>query len=314
VPLRSGKTLREDFYDGMLHPPRSLPAKYFYDQVGSSLFDKICDSPEYYPTRTESRLLKEISSELIGLVKPGCITEFGSGTARKTRFILDACQNIRCHPVYNPVDVCAEVLVESSEDLRKQYDWLTVNPLVGDYTMGFLNFPHLSDRNLFVFLGGTIGNFSETDSLRFLSELRQAMSEGDSLLIGADRVKSPKILHAAYNDAEGITAKFNLNLLNVLNRRLGASFQIENFAHYALYNPITCQIEMYLMSMQQQTVEFNSIDESILFGKGDCILTEVSRKFTRESLESLMVSAGFQVRKHFEVNKPEFSLVLAEPS
>lgn len=311
LPTRAIRSLIEDVENSMLDAPRSLPAKYFYDERGSLLFDKICDSPEYYPTRIESDLLKEVAVDVIGTSKPECILELGSGTSRKTRHLLDACSSSQYFPAYTPVDVCDEILVASQDALEKEYGWLKVNAMVGDYTGGLGNLPRTFERNLFVFLGGTIGNFSTEEANTFLSELRKSMTAQDLLLIGADRVKEPDILHAAYNDGEGITAEFNLNLLEVLNRELDADFNIAEFQHYAYYNPLLSQIEMHLVSMRDQKIRMGSLDKEIHFSEGDHILTEISRKFTRAELEKLLVDAGFRIEKHYESAEMKFSLVLA---
>lgn len=304
----------KDFWHGMSKNPKSIPAKYFYDDVGSRLFDKICDVPEYYPTRVESGLLNNISIELINLVKPDCITELGSGTSRKTEYLFDACQKLNLGKVYEPVDVCAEMLDWSSSNLEKKYEWLSVKPIVADYTREIKWTDSQAKRRLFLFLGGTIGNFNAFQGHQFLRKLRNQMNIDDFLLIGADRVKRPDLLHAAYNDAAGYTAKFNLNVLSVFNRQLNTKFAEENFYHYAFYNPIESQIEMHLVSSAEQQVEVGALNEAIHFKQGESILTEISRKFTKKSFEKLLINAGFEVDRHFESDSLKFSLVLARPS
>jgi L-histidine N-alpha-methyltransferase len=313
LPTRVLNSLSQDVASGLFGEPRTLPPKYFYDERGSLLFDRICDAPEYYPTRTEAALLQEISSDVIAAEQPQCIVELGSGTSRKTRHLLDACSHQRCYPHYAPVDVCDEILVTSGESLRADYPWLEVQPLVGDYTAGLGNLPHHDGRNLVVFLGGTIGNFPAPEARDFLTELRATMSPGDSLLLGADRVKQPDILHAAYNDDAGITAEFNLNLLRVMNRELDADFDPAGFEHYAHFNPLESRIEMHLISMRAQAVNFGAINQRIEFQEGDHILTEISRKFTRVELEAMLQEAGFEIRRHYESSGLKFSLVLAHP-
>ena len=310
-PTRAIRSLSEDVENSMLEVPRSLPAKYFYDERGSLLFDKICDSPEYYPTRTESALLKEVAKDVINTSRPDYILELGSGTSRKTRHLFDACSSCHCFPEYTAVDVCNEILVESKNALEKEYGWLKVNTVVGDYTGGLGNLPKSHAANLFVFLGGTIGNFSPKEANIFLSEIRAVMTPQDLLLIGADRVKEPDILHAAYNDDEGVTAEFNLNLLEVLNRELDADFNASKFEHYAYYNPLLSQIEMHLVSMREQKIQMKNLDKEVHLLEGDHILTEISRKFTRVELENLLIGAGFKIQKHYEAEEMKFSLVLA---
>ena len=304
----------EDFKRGMLQGQKSIPPKYFYDDVGSRLFDQICDLPEYYPTRVESGLLKNISAELINFVKPDCITELGSGSSRKTRHLFDACQKLNYGLLYEPVDVCQEMLNWSSSNLEKKYDWLSVNPIVADYNEEIKWKVNDSRRRLFVFLGGTIGNFDAALALQFLKKLKNEMGSDDYLLIGADRVKRPDLLHAAYNDRAGYTAKFNLNVLSVFNKKLKTKFLKENFHHYAFYNPIESQIEMHLVSSSEQYVEVSALNEKLYFHQGESILTEISRKFTKKSFEKLLKEAGFQVERHFESDQLKFSLILAHPS
>ncbi len=310
-PTRAIRSLSEDVENSMLDAPRSLPAKYFYDERGSLLFDKICDSPEYYPTRIESALLKEVAKDVIDTSRPEYILELGSGTSRKTRHLFDACSSSQCFPVYTAVDVCDEILVESKNALEKEYGWLKVNTVSGDYTGGLGNLPKNNAKNLFVFLGGTIGNFSPKEANVFLSEIREVMTPDDLLLIGADRVKEPEILHAAYNDDEGVTAEFNLNLLEVLNRELDADFNTTKFEHYAYYNPLLSQIEMHLVSMREQKIRMKNLNKEVHFLEGDHILTEISRKFTRVELERLLIDAGFKIEKHYEAEEMKFSLILA---
>ena len=312
-PTRNVTTLLEDVANGLFGERRTLPPKYFYDQHGSDLFDQICDVPEYYPTRTESTLLECVAGEVIAASRPERIVELGSGTSRKTRYLLDACTDQACYPVYAPFDVCDDVLLASGEALRAEYGWLEVQPMVGDYTAGLGNLPRDPGRNLVVFLGGTIGNFTRKERLDFLAELRGLMHDGDSLLLGADRVKEAEILHAAYNDGAGITAEFNLNVLRVLNRELGANFDLDGFEHYAHFNPLESRIEMHLISMRDQSVHFNHMNENLEFKEGDHILTEISTKFTRIQLESLLLESRFKVVDHYESNGLKFSLLLARP-
>jgi L-histidine N-alpha-methyltransferase len=313
LPTKSVPTLPDDVRAGLFATHKQLPAKYFYDDRGSELFDRICDEPEYYPTRTEDALLERSAADIIARVEPSQIIEFGSGMSRKIRHLFDACTALQCYPTYIPFDVCDDVMIKSGEQLAEQYSWLEVAPLSGDYTAGLGNLPVADGNNLLMFLGGTIGNFSPDQGVAFLREIRELMGEGDQLLLGADRVKNPDVLHAAYNDVAGVTAEFNLNLLDVLNRELGADFVRPNFEHYACYNPDDSQIEMYLVCMQDQTVTFDSLRQTLDLKEGDAIRTEISRKFTRETLESLLGEAGFSVTSHYEAAAHPFSLVLASP-
>ncbi len=214
-PTRSVPNLMEDVEAGLFAENKHLPPKYFYDDRGSELFDQICDEPEYYPTRTEDALLRDSAKKIIKQTMPRQILEFGSGTSRKTVHLLQACEALGCAPTYVPFDVCDDIIIKSSGGLQKRFPWLDIVPISGDYTAGLGNLPTGEGPNLFLFLGGTIGNFAEPDARKFLTEARDIMQDDDYLLIGADRVKEPSRLHAAYNDAAGITAEFNLNLLEV---------------------------------------------------------------------------------------------------
>jgi len=314
MPTRKVPSLHDDVREGLLSTPRSLPAKYFYDDRGSKLFDQICDTREYYPTRTEDALLRECAGTIVNKLKPQHVVELGSGASRKTRRLFDACEAQNCHVKYWPFDVCEEMLRDASEDLVDEYDWLHIKGLVGDYNAGFDHFPELDGSSLFVFLGGTIGNFEHEQAVDFLSELRLSMQQGDMLLMGADRVKDEHVLNAAYNDDAGVTADFNLNLLNILNRELGSDFEPDKFRHHAFFNEAKSQIEMHLIAKEEQTISLAALDEEIAFVEGETILTEISRKFTPESLKSLLKEAGFCFNDHFEPDDEYFSLVLAEPA
>ncbi|MGI8739920.1 MAG: L-histidine N(alpha)-methyltransferase [Gammaproteobacteria bacterium] len=312
-PERSLPSLAEDTRAGLLTPPRSLSPKYFYDSYGSELFDQICVTPEYYVTRTEDALLAAQGGDIIDLARPEHIVELGSGASRKTHHLLEACEarDMRC--TYWPYDVCESILIEAGQRLMGAYRWLDVNALVGDYHAGFKHLPDPEGRRLFAFLGSTIGNFDRPQAIALLSELRAKMRDGDSLLLGADRVKDKSVLLAAYNDAAGVTAAFNLNVLRVLNRELDADFELEHFDHQARYNEDARQMEMYLIAGREQTATLRAIDTELSLGAGERILTEISRKFTVEDLTQLLHEAGFQPGGHYEPLNEYFSLMLAHP-
>jgi L-histidine N-alpha-methyltransferase len=314
-PARTIPDLEDDVTSGLLNGrPRSLPPKYFYDALGSQLFDRICDTAEYYPTRTEDALLERHAAAVIARVHPRHIVELGAGTSRKTRRLFDACNRAGLATAYAPFDVCAEILVESGQGLVADYDWLEVNALVGDYHAGLDHFPDFDGTSLYVFLGGTIGNFSHAEAVAFLADLRAHMGPDDRLLLGADRFKDPALLHAAYNDAEGVTAAFNLNLLSVLNRELGADFAPEHFVHHACFHPERRRVEMYLASTRRQTVRFPSLGAVMELEEGESIRTEISRAFTRDDLHGLLAAAGLAVEDHYEASERLYSLVLARPA
>ena len=205
---RTIPSLIDDVAAGLLAPPRALPPKYFYDEVGSALFDRICETPEYYVTRTEDDLLEDCAAAIVELAAPDDILELGSGTSRKTRRLLDACEALGFSPSYSPFDLSRETLVATAEQLVAAYDWLTVNVLVGDYEGGLAHLPTNSGRRLFCFLGSTIGNFEHVQAVAFLADVRSRMTGNDLLLLGVDRVKDDAVLHAAYNDRAGLTIRW----------------------------------------------------------------------------------------------------------
>jgi len=311
VQSKESNTLEQDVKQGMLTSPRSIPPKYFYDERGSLLFDQICETDEYYPTRTESALLNKYALELVDAARPEHIIEFGSGTSRKTHHLLQACeqQGISCE--YFPFDVCEEMLHQVRDDFMQHYQWLDVKPLVGDYTAGLEHLHRPNGTCMYVFLGSSIGNFSKQEAKEFIAEVANCMCSGDTLLLGVDRVKQEEVLHQAYNDKQGITGEFNLNLLNVLNSRLDANFDLDKFKHKAVYNPDKQRVEMYLVSQKGQQIDLDTLGESIELDDGEKILTEVSHKYTHKQAEALLTDAGLHILRHIEPENAWFSLVLA---
>lgn len=310
---REVPSLIDDVERGLLTPPRFLPPKYFYDEYGSKLFDKICETAEYYVTRTEDALLKECAASIVDQAAPDDILELGSGMSRKTRRLLDACESLGFCPTYSPYDISPETLHETALGLVEEYDWLEINILVGDYEAGLAHLPKSDGRRLFCFLGSTIGNFEHEKAVAFLKDIRGRMNPDDLLLLGADRVKDGQVLHAAYNDSQGITAAFNLNLLNVLNEEVNADFDLSQFEHRAEFNDDKSRIEMHLVALSDQTVTIGALDSSLRVQAGETILTEISRKFTDDSLSTMLNTAGFSTAAHFTPNNKYFSLVLARP-
>ena len=314
IPLaRTIPSLIDDVAAGLLAPPRALPPKYFYDEVGSALFDRICETPEYYVTRTEDALLEDCARAIVELAAPDDILELGSGTSRKTRRLLDACEALGQYPSYSPFDISRETLVATAEQLVADYDWLTVNVLVGDYEGGLAHLPTNSGRRLFCFLGSTIGNFEHVQAVAFLADVRNRMTGNDLLLLGVDRVKDDAMLHAAYNDRAGLTAEFNRNVLTVLNRHLDADFDPEQYEHRAHFNHAESRIEMHLVATRAQSVTIGALDKSIQIAAGEAILTEISRKFTARSLTEMLTEAGFSIAAHYTPANAFFSLALARP-
>lgn len=314
--LKSGRTqppFHRDIKSGLFTSPRQLPSKFFYDAMGSALFDRICKTEEYYPTRMEAALLQNHAEEIITLLKPEHIIEFGSGTSRKTRHLFDAGFRQHLKFEYWPFDVCGPILESAAQDLLRDYPGMPITILVGDYLAEFEGFPSMDGhRRMFVFLGGTIGNFLYSEAVCFLQKLNGLMRPEDALLIGFDRVKAKPVLEAAYNDRAGLTAAFNLNILNVVNRELGANFEVNNFQHVAIYNEQAEQIEMYLQARCAMRIQLAGLDGEVLkLEKSERILTEVSRKFTPLSIAALLDESGYAMERHYEESAAYYSLVLA---
>jgi L-histidine N-alpha-methyltransferase len=235
----------------------------------------------------------------------------GSGSSKKTTFLLDACERQQCHSLYLPLDVCEEMVLDAGNRLLEKYDWVDIEALVGDFCKGFKQLPVSEGPRLFVFLGGTIGNFDEELAERFLRDVHANMTEEDWFLLGADRVKDKKVLNAAYNDKKGYTAAFNLNMLEVINREFCANFVLKRFEHQAWFNSKKSRIEMHLKCHENHEVHLRDLEMKVPFKEGETILTEISRKFTPETLKKLLEKTGFQIDQHFEADGGYFSLVLA---
>jgi L-histidine N-alpha-methyltransferase len=309
---RTGAQLVEDARRGLTAARKKLPPIYLYDARGSQLFDAICDTPEYYPTRTEAALLESVAPEVMRRVRPVQLVELGSGAARKTRILLDALHDVGGEH-YVPMDVSRDMLRLSAEGLAADYPWLNVSGLVGDYSETLSRLP-AAERRLVAFLGGTIGNYEDAEADAFLSSIRAALGPEDALLLGADLVKDPDVLHAAYNDAAGLTAAFNKNLLAVLNRELGAEFDLGSFEHVAFYDRDQSQIEMHLRSLRDQTIRVRALDLVVHFREGETLHTEISRKFTRDGIAALFERSGFRLDGWFTPENDYFSLSLARPA
>lgn len=283
-----------DLMAGLARTPRNVPPKYFYDAAGSALFDGICELPEYYPTRTELRILAERAPEIAEQIGPRAeLVEFGAGSLTKVRLLFDAFNAEDAPRRYLPIDISGEHLEGAAERLRADYPNMAVQPIVADYTMPLvLPAPGAGvGQRVGFFPGSTIGNFHPEEALSFM-QLAARLLRGGGMLVGVDLVKEPSRLHAAYNDAQGVTAAFNLNLLRRANRELGADFDLDAFGHYAFYNPLLQRIEMHLVSRRAQTVTLDG--ERFDFFEGESIHTENSHKFTVEGFRALAVRAGFR--------------------
>ncbi len=300
-----------DVVAGLTSQPKTLPCKYFYDAVGSALFEQICGTPEYYPTRTERAILAANAGNIAALTGPCEIVELGSGSASKTRLLLDAYALGTNQVHFAPIDVSESMLRESSRDLVKQYDALSIRAFLGSYEQALAALhPTPAPARMFVFLGSTIGNFGNSERATFVGRICDAMMPGDYFLLGIDRRKDRAIIEAAYNDSQGFTARFNLNILAHLNQRFHGDFAVENFTHRATYEATRDQIEMRLESATAQKVTLADLDLTVSFDQGERILTEISKKFDPEEITSEFTNMGLDRVDMWSDDKQWFSLML----
>jgi L-histidine N-alpha-methyltransferase len=303
--------LRADARAGLTAPAKWLPPKWFYDSRGSELFEEITRLPEYYPTRAEREILAARAGEVAGVTGAETLVELGSGSSEKTRLLLGALRSRGTLAGFVPLDVSAAALGDAVTVLARDYPGLRIHGVVGDFNRHLKLLPG-GARRLVAFLGGTIGNLLPGDRARFLSELRSTLERGEWLLLGADLVKDPAVLVPAYDDAAGVTAEFNRNVLRVLNRELGADFDLARFEHVALWDPEQEWIEMRLRATRAMAVRVAELALTVEFAAGEELRTEVSAKFRREALTAELAAAGFEVRRWWTDAAGRFSLSLAE--
>ena len=295
---------------GLSAPKKTLPCKLFYDERGSGLFDRICELDEYYVTRVENALMAEHAVEMADVIGPGCLLiEYGAGSSTKIRALLD---HLRQPAAFVPVDISGEHLVRSTDALKRSYPGVEINPVVANFTAPFkVPAPSIKpSRSVVYFPGSTIGNFTPEAAAELLRGIAERVGPGGGLLIGVDLVKSPDVLHAAYNDREGVTAAFNLNLLVRLNRELGANFNLSCFTHRATYNEKKARVEMRLHSDRRQSAEIAG--HRFDFEAGESILTEYSHKYTVESFGKIAGVAGFSTRRVWTDGDDLFSVQYLE--
>ncbi len=302
-----------DVRHGLALQQKELSPKYFYDQRGSELFEEITQLPEYYLSRTERRLLERWMPDLLRRLCPATLLELGAGAAAKTRLILDAMRLAGSAELYVPVDVSETFLQDASAGLRADYPGLTVWPLVADISGPLVFPPRMPRPVLFAFLGSTVGNFDETAAVALLTRVRGAMSSDDRLLLGADLRKDIGVIERAYNDARGVTAQFNRNVLHVLNRELGADFVPSRFAHRAVYDTTLHRIEMHLDSIGAQRVRVPGAG-TISFRDGESIRTEISCKYDRATVARLFALAGLTIEDWVQDDLHPYALVLGAPA
>jgi L-histidine Nalpha-methyltransferase len=295
---------------GLSRPQKELPPKYFYDRRGSELFDEITRLPEYYLTRTERALLDCWSTALLAALRPRALVELGAGSADKTRRLLDAMVDVGSGEVYVPIDVSAEFLDDSATRLRDEYPTLGIEPVVGDIAEPLDLDPTLPRPALIAFLGSTIGNFDPVGARSLLGHVAAAMHPGDRFLLGADLRKNAGVIERAYNDGQGVTAEFNLNVLRVLNRDLGANFDLSRFEHRAFYDRGLHRIEMHLVATDDQTVTIPGVG-MVAFAGGESIRTEISCKYDQATLSTMLGEAGMRIDRWITDSAQTYALVIA---
>jgi L-histidine Nalpha-methyltransferase len=310
------EALRADALTGLTAEPKSLPPKWFYDAQGSALFDKITELPEYYPTQAEREILHTTAPQIAAHTRARTLVELGSGSSDKTRLLLDALtarDTLRC---YVPVDVSEPALVSAGQALSAEYPGLEVRAVVSDFEerLGFPADGEAPAPRLVAFLGSTIGNLEPAQRAAFLSRVRAQLRPGDFFLLGTDLVKDPATLVAAYDDASGVTADFNKNVLAVLNAGLGADFDLDAFEHIAVWNAGAEWIEMRLRSCLAQTVHLPAIGLTVEFADGEEMRTEVSAKFRREGVTAELAAAGFAMHTWWTDSAAQFGLSLSVPA
>ncbi|OEV10667.1 L-histidine N(alpha)-methyltransferase [Streptomyces nanshensis] len=306
--------LHTDVLKGLTGRPKSLPPKWFYDARGSELFEEITQLPEYYPTRAEHAILRERSAEIAAATGARTLVELGSGSSRKTRLLLDSLRDHGTLESYAALDVSADALREAGGQLCREYPELRVTGCVTDLETDLGLPEEAPGPRLVAFLGGTLGNLDGDARPAFYAALRRQLSPGDALLLGADLVKDPGVLVPAYDDAQGVTAEFDKNVLRVLNRELGAAFDPESFEHVAVWNEDEERVEMRLRSRRAQAVELPALEMTAEFEEGEEILTEIAVKFRRDRLTAELARGGLEVDRWWTDEEGRFALLLAGPA
>ena len=306
----AARALRRDVYDGLTQTPKSLPPKWFYDSVGSDLFDQITRLPEYYPTRAEAEILRDRATEIAAASGADTLVELGSGTSEKTRLLLSALRDGGSLRRFIPFDVDAGMLQAASSAILDEYPGIEIDAVCGDFEEHLDEIPKVG-RRLIVFLGSTIGNLTTVPRAAFLAALSDTMQPGDTLLLGTDLVKDAGRLVRAYDDAAGVTARFNKNVLAVVNRELSANFDLDAFDHIARWNADEERIEMWLRASSPQHVRVDALDLAVDFAEGEEMLTEVSCKFRPDGVDAELAAAGLR-RTHWWTDEAgDFGLSLS---
>jgi L-histidine Nalpha-methyltransferase len=303
-------SIEEDVERGLTASPKDIPPKWFYDDRGSELFDEITRVAEYYPTRREREILEARAPEIARRTNADTLVELGSGTSEKTRVLLDGMQGAGTLRRFVPFDVSKQTLHDAAASIEREYSGVDVQPVVGDFTLDLERIP-AGGRRLIVFLGGTIGNLLPDARSVFLREIAAMLGPDDFFLLGTDLVKDVARLEAAYDDAQGVTAEFNKNVLRVMNRELGADFDVDAFEHVAVFDTEREWIEMRLRSTREQTVRVRALGLEVRFAAGEEMRTEVSAKFTRARVDDELRAAGLELVEWWTDREGDFALSLA---
>jgi len=297
---------------GLVRYPKSLPCKLFYDSTGSDLFEQITRLPEYYLTRTELSILRDHAGEMASAIGSGItVVELGAGTAEKTMTLLRALAGRQIRVNFYPVDISPASLAQAQKRVQSQSPQISVRPVVADFSQGFGFLREIPGRKIILYLGSSIGNFDPPEAVSMLEQIHAQLSSEDALLLGTDLVKREDILVAAYNDSKGITERFNKNILDRLNRELGADFNLEWFRHVAEWNPLASRMEIFLESLRPQNVHVSLLNLRVRFGEGERIHTENSYKYTLTMVNQLLEPAGFTLDRTWFDNCKWFGLHLA---
>jgi L-histidine N-alpha-methyltransferase len=315
-------SLRKDALAGLTAVPKSLPPKWFYDAQGSALFEKITELPEYYPTRAERSILQAVAPDIAARTGAAVLAELGSGSSDKTRLLLSALREAGTLRAYVPVDVSESALVQAGDALAAEYPGLAVHAIVADFGVDLglagdgssANGDGTAGPRLVAFLGSTIGNMEPAERASFLRRVRARLRPGDTFLLGTDLVKDPAVLVAAYDDAAGVTAAFNRNVLSVLNAELGADFDLDAFEHVALWDAQNEWIEMRLRSTAAQPVRVRDLGLTVEFADGEEMRTEISAKFRRDGVRAELAAAGLAMRDWWTDANGQFGLSLSVPA
>ena len=305
------KTFAQELSQSFRQKQKSINPKFFYDKKGSKLFEKICALPEYYLTRTEISILKQIDGKLQSYLDGNFrLVELGSGSSQKTRLLIDMLTRLQKHVEYFPIDI-SKILKTSSVALQSDYKKLHITGIIDNYENGLEFVKNYDDmKNLIVFLGSSFGNFDPENGIKFLQKINSSMKKGDLFLVGLDLVKDEDVLYQAYNDSQGITAQFNLNVLSRINSELGGNFDTSKFVHHVVYNENQNKIELYLRSLSKQTVEIPNADLMLEIDEDELIHTENSHKYTISQIKQMFTITGYQIKDMWNDDNRYYSLVL----